>query len=773
MYCGRELALFRRLTGGEFCSYSHRQKYNEEYTQLALGRLKQVDPETGSGRAEEKEKDRAPERPAPFAAGPPASPATISQPQNLVRTPPPAPKPRPAAIALPAVVLQPAPPVTRPSPARRAPVEAPLREEPAPAPIAGVLTSMPNAVLAEIKPMVTPEIGFSFSTEPRLWPSRALSDEPAAGPKDLELSIAGPCGGICTQEADSPFSLRGGGGELREHARPGPFAGVRLSTAGEIGLSYSTGPVQVVFDPVRPGSPAGLWQEAAREFAVLPAAFDEMARLDFADTGWEQMEEMEETEAPGLGDDASPATPAAAIEQAVDEPPPVEPAGPQPVLVEPAQKPFDTETRRKPDGPVHFEPVRIEPVFLERWGAGLARETPREPSTEREQENQAGAPPAEPEGPPAAPDGVVRWASAEPATRPVPLTLHGLAPARGKAVQVFASALPPGGGVVTPPQSAFPMRSVMVLEFGTQVEADAATQEPPPMSGKGRKPGSRTASLPSAGNQNEAAPDQPQPPQPQKVPQTVEESKAPAETPAPPALEPVPDLLGLPKLSNDISPGLWSRLPAAARAGAAAVALAAVLAAIFLTSKGLGTSRATPSAPASDSEWVEAGPAILSTAGWITDWFSDPNTGAPRHVDVLPNTLTLRDYRMEFEGQIDRQAMGWVFRASSRKNFYVEKIQWVKPGLAPALVLVRFAVTDGKEQPRVQVPLNLKVNPETMYRVRLDAVGDRFITWVQGNKVDEFSDGQLAAGGVGLYYDNGDVAKLKGGINVVPLKARK
>src|ERR1700685_4497387 len=39
LYCGKELALFKRLRGGEFCSDSHRLRYQEEYTQLALNRL--------------------------------------------------------------------------------------------------------------------------------------------------------------------------------------------------------------------------------------------------------------------------------------------------------------------------------------------------------------------------------------------------------------------------------------------------------------------------------------------------------------------------------------------------------------------------------------------------------------------------------------------------------------------------------------------------------------------------------------------------------------
>src|SRR5580704_7951555 len=42
LYCGKELALFKRLRGGEFCSDAHRLRYQEEYTQLALNRLLQA-----------------------------------------------------------------------------------------------------------------------------------------------------------------------------------------------------------------------------------------------------------------------------------------------------------------------------------------------------------------------------------------------------------------------------------------------------------------------------------------------------------------------------------------------------------------------------------------------------------------------------------------------------------------------------------------------------------------------------------------------------------
>lgn len=45
LYCGNELALLKKLTGGgEFCSEAHRQKYQEEYNRLALTRLLQAQP---------------------------------------------------------------------------------------------------------------------------------------------------------------------------------------------------------------------------------------------------------------------------------------------------------------------------------------------------------------------------------------------------------------------------------------------------------------------------------------------------------------------------------------------------------------------------------------------------------------------------------------------------------------------------------------------------------------------------------------------------------
>jgi hypothetical protein len=55
LYCGKELALLKRLRGGgDFCSDAHKQSYQEEYNRLALGRLlaHKKRPETNSSAAQ-------------------------------------------------------------------------------------------------------------------------------------------------------------------------------------------------------------------------------------------------------------------------------------------------------------------------------------------------------------------------------------------------------------------------------------------------------------------------------------------------------------------------------------------------------------------------------------------------------------------------------------------------------------------------------------------------------------------------------------------------
>jgi hypothetical protein len=227
-----------------------------------------------------------------------------------------------------------------------------------------------------------------------------------------------------------------------------------------------------------------------------------------------------------------------------------------------------------------------------------------------------------------------------------------------------------------------------------------------------------------------------------------------------------PDL-GLPSLNIEASQGFWSKLSPGGKIGVAAAAVVAIVGIAAITMKGGGGASAS-TAP----HVVEAGPPIVD-AGWITDWGADPGVRRTRQISLLRASQPLTDYRLELQGQIESKAIGWVFRAMDPKNYYVTKLEIVKPGLEPGVALVRFAVFHGEEQPHSQFPLPMPLRRDTMYKIRFEAVGAHFTTWVQDQKVDDWTDSRITAGGVGLYSERGEQASLKGGVNVVPLTLRK
>src|ERR1700728_2732974 len=170
LYCGKELALLKRWTGGgEFCSDAHRQRYQEEYNQLALNRLLQAKPPAKPNEAPPAGEAK-PVKPLPVAEPAKEAPAHTSQRVS-------APQPEPATLRISE------PPRTKPAYHAPAPihetlvapvvapvvahiveepvhVEPPPPEEPAPAEAAGFFVEMPVAVLAEVAPMSHPDLEF-------------------------------------------------------------------------------------------------------------------------------------------------------------------------------------------------------------------------------------------------------------------------------------------------------------------------------------------------------------------------------------------------------------------------------------------------------------------------------------------------------------------------------------------------------------------------------------------------------------------------------------
>jgi hypothetical protein len=121
----------------------------------------------------------------------------------------------------------------------------------------------------------------------------------------------------------------------------------------------------------------------------------------------------------------------------------------------------------------------------------------------------------------------------------------------------------------------------------------------------------------------------------------------------------------------------------------------------------------------------------------------------------------LSDYRLEFLGQIEAKSLSWVFRAQDLWNYYAMKIAIAKPGPLPAATIVRFAVIDGEKDRAVESSLPVTVTGDTLYRIEQIVHGSDFLTRVNGQVVDHWSDPRLKRGGMGFVSNTGERARLR------------
>jgi len=123
-------------------------------------------------------------------------------------------------------------------------------------------------------------------------------------------------------------------------------------------------------------------------------------------------------------------------------------------------------------------------------------------------------------------------------------------------------------------------------------------------------------------------------------------------------------------------------------------------------------------------------------------------------------SLNLKNYQVDFSGQIERKSLSWAFRAADEKNYYATKLLITRPGSLPNAGLVRYVVMDGREWDRVQLPLPLTLERGGTYRVRVSVQDDRFITYLNGQVISSWSDKRLHRGGVGFFSDDDDPQKV-------------
>jgi hypothetical protein len=230
--------------------------------------------------------------------------------------------------------------------------------------------------------------------------------------------------------------------------------------------------------------------------------------------------------------------------------------------------------------------------------------------------------------------------------------------------------------------------------------------------------------------------------------------RKPDAVPAAPAItEPVPMLaLTTPSVSTGLSPVM--------KAAIAVIAVVIIAGGGYFGFSGTGSANASSSSASETVSDVTAG-MVIGGGGWTTTWGSDAPNNKGKQIAIFRPSMAMTDYRFEFRGQIERKALGWIFRASDSKNYYVMKLAMIKPGANPIVALIRYAVINGKETTRTQVVLPFGVALDTLYHVRFEVKGDKFTTYIQDKLVDYWNDDRIKVGGTGFYNDNGERGQIK------------
>lgn len=133
----------------------------------------------------------------------------------------------------------------------------------------------------------------------------------------------------------------------------------------------------------------------------------------------------------------------------------------------------------------------------------------------------------------------------------------------------------------------------------------------------------------------------------------------------------------------------------------------------------------------------------------------------PRALGIYRPSTGLSDYSFEFLSKIDQRAVSWVFRASDLNNYYAMKLVDKTGGVTPEMALVHYAVIEGREGPKKEVPLPLSVYKDTLFRIRMDVQGPHFSVLVQGTVVDYWKDSRLKSGGVGFFASRGEESRVR------------
>jgi len=217
-------------------------------------------------------------------------------------------------------------------------------------------------------------------------------------------------------------------------------------------------------------------------------------------------------------------------------------------------------------------------------------------------------------------------------------------------------------------------------------------------------------------------------------------------------------ILGVGSMKNG---SFWANLPVLPKVAIALSLVAAIGGGAWFTlkrgpSNGAGQVQKGQTPP-------KAGRSLMMSlpGGWSPDWGGDFNRKKNRTISFYRPSVNSDDYRMEFDGQVDARAVGWVYRAVDPRNYYGYKIEFVRTGPDPGFALTHFTVVNGVESQKHYTPLAKPVRLGIPFHVRLDVRGDEFSAYINNALIEVWQDDRLPKGGFGLMTESGERAQVQ------------
>jgi len=811
-YCGKELALLKRLTGGgEFCSDSHKQSYQDEYNRLALSRLLQAQK---ISQAESAGKKVVPppaarvavEEPAPEALRPKEHVAN-----GTVKEPPPL---EISSLEEP-VVEEPAAP------------EAPQETEAEPLEMAPFLVEGPViAILGdEAAPYLEPWLEFTQGPAVADWQIQNEGNTPSTAemvPLDLRPN-ASPAEHYNAQGSFTPQDFTNG------HSQPSlPWKATtphQLPSAGAVSIDVTPSDIDFAADqriaPELDFETLVLMQDS--QLLALPCTGIEFPEEDAAvAVAFEQNHSvaidsgLSETYPEAVVEDDSPRASLEALsrlhQDLVHQEEVQEPVEPVPVADEVADdttSPAEitagpAEPAAGEEDPRSGEPtpgratelleisIRISPPAKPAPMAGIGLPSQTEPLLPNLKSLPLRPKMAVASGyvPPATTPGQTKAATSTSPTAPQ---------AKNKDTRTAAPSKPapaarPAARIAQPKQPAIAVKVVSSVKPSEPAPSEAPKSEPPKTSAKPQPPSPQAAAAKTAppspakletrtGKTDAAEPaphpaaarepaasggsvkeaGQPAKPVVEETTSKVEIAK-PAEIARPAARQSVKQTSSEPAEESVFNFGA-SQLANPSFAGSLKVKLGIAIVLLIGACSfwlGWGGKSSKPAANGTISADGSGPSIIIGEGGWVEGWAGDPSglhTG--RQITIYRPSLKLSDYRIEFQASIETQSIGWVFRAADPDNYYAMKLLTVSSGLSPRVALFKYLVLNGRQTQVGRVPIDLTVQADTVFRVRTDVRGPQFSTYIQGRQVDVWTDDQLKAGGVGFLNEREERGKVK------------